>query len=443
MTNEEFLMLWHHHNGAEFPHVNKLDVRIVPGTRSPQRRSSAGDRLFQSDCAVEIECEICRGSGPLIHETVRLPRLDSQSVDDVIQTLLNQLHLEVSRRREEMEAHPSFVPKALKPVLVIISGAGFSKPFGLPLTNELKKLVSEPCKKPESHFHAHEQYILQTYPLKEYLAASSSIPDFEYLLTLWAGYRHQLQYVDRRFADKHEVAYRRFLEHVCFHLVRLCDEIPNCKERLDRFDQLADWLRRVNERYDVRLLTFNYDVVWERLCEKAGLIFRYTDRLDPSNILIRKLHGSVNWFELRETQQSMPNREPMEVIHQSSGKHVCTYSDTKWPFFPSDKQPVPPVLIPPMAGKKYGHIYESIWSFANADISIADKLLIVGYSFPPLDVFAEKLLARTLSDRGKAVKYVLRKGANLDRVRSLLQRERITANFEEREWELTDFDSLL
>ena len=100
-----------------------------------------------------------------------------------------------------------------------------------------------------------------------------------------------------------------------------------------------------------------------------------------------------------------------------------------------------PVVIPPMASKLYRGLYEWIWSFAAYDLSLADKVLIVGYSFPPLDVFAEHHLIDAIKQGSKSLTYVLPDVQAQQRIRNLLGEK--APDFINHNWEVEHFRSVL
>jgi hypothetical protein len=200
---------------------------------------------------------------------------------------------------------------------------------------------------------------------------------------------------------------------------------------------LAAWLKRAKESHDVRFVTFNYDVVLETLCQRAGFPFVYAKRTDASQVPIRKLHGSINW-QSYAGESACPST-PMSLLYESGGQYVYAFPDvSKCPFGSSGE---PPVLVPPMAQKQYRGIYEWMWAYAGLDLAATAKLAIVGYSFPPLDVFAEAHLIPALRDFAGRVTYILPPCTALERVRHLLRNLNVT--FVSEEWEVEHFEHLL
>jgi hypothetical protein len=411
MTIHEFLEKWHHPNGQEWLDVEGFAIRLQPHLPT----DPTGELVFV------IECTLCTGGFPRIHESVKSNALKGRTSQVIIEELLDQLHAALSRRLKEINARSPRHPKLGKPVLVVVAGAGFSAGFGLPLTAGLKQLAAKPCSSPRSRLDELHPKAFEEYPLNEYLAKDGKISDFEILLTIWEAYLHQLGQVDKLRERTHRECYRRFIEQICCHLYSLSWDIKTEASHGKQFDELSAWLLAAKDRYDVRFITFNYDVILEMLCKQAGFSFTYRECIDPEVIPIRKLHGSVNWLEFSlgfSEELSSPNGT-MDLIYASGERRIYAFPEVN-DCPPSYATREMPVLIPPSASKTYRGVYEWIWTFAAQDIMAADKVLIVGYSFPPLDVFAEHHLVRCLKDAGKPVTFILPDGPAQSRVQELL-----------------------
>lgn len=96
-----------------------------------------------------------------------------------------------------------------------------------------------------------------------------------------------------------------------------------------------------------------------------------------------------------------------------------------------------PVLIPPQAQKTYGGIIDQVWRFAEGDIASAEKVLIVGYSFPPLDTFATVRLQEALA--GKEIFYVNPDSNSCTRAKSLLAKSKVQTDVSG--WNLSHFQN--
>lgn len=98
---------------------------------------------------------------------------------------------------------------------------------------------------------------------------------------------------------------------------------------------------------------------------------------------IHKLHGSVNWL-WSATNSSEPVYCTMGMEHESLRKDLSEY------------------IIPPVLDKTkfYDHnIIKSIWADAYTTLKNADRVFIIGFSFPATDLSVKFLFNSAFSDR--------------------------------------------
>lgn len=139
-------------------------------------------------------------------------------------------------------------------------------------------------------------------------------------------------------------------------------------------------------------ITFNYDLILEESLRKINASYRYPSvNEDVTDIAflkkelpIAKLHGSLNW-EFRPTGRPVIYKEmPIQ------------------PEYNSPRDYIEPAIIPPTLFKQEINDDQRIshpltqailhqWKAAIRLLSEADKLIIVGYSFPPTDFHALRI----------------------------------------------------
>lgn len=390
----------------------RVEITNSGGIGEPYDRSEA--RLETHACVELTDID----DWPDVSESAAI-RLGTDASCDRIATLLCQLDERLTRQIERQHQLSGSKPSLSKPVLVVLAGAGFSNGFGLPITDGLKALALRVCPNPKPE-GTDEILHLDKYPLSEFSGSQDRIPDIEYLLTIWVDYLDQLDQTKQRDVTSWS-RYHDFIENLCCHLYAKSNAALS--DHADRFKAMVRWLTEAIRQYDVRFVTFNYDVVLEQICRHAGLQFTYlASEADAMVIPIRKLHGSLNWRELPGKCGAHANTE---MIHEGDESHVYAFHDVdSFSRWGSGK---PPLIIPPSAGKKYNQILLTTWGFAARDLRVADKILIVGYSFPPLDAFATVRLREVLTSRHaflsshpRKITYISPNGADCERVRKLL-----------------------
>ena len=425
MNVQDFLVKWHHPNGQQNPKIEQLDIRLLPWSVFD---SSPTDRI-----RFEIESVVVTKDNLRIYLKEESEEFGDKPASDALEHLIDKLDGELRRQIDDSHRLSQGV-KRERPALTVIAGAGFSKPFGLPVTADINGLAKQPCHNPDSHFEELFPCPHEMYPLKEFFEGDCRFLDFESFLTLWEGYRHQLQFCPDSPLEEHKQCYRYFIQNICCHLYKRCWEIRELQTYRERLLAMAAWLKEAQQKFDVRVVTFNYDVIWEMICREAGFKFTYTESADASTIPIWKLHGSINW-------QEIPNaltQQDWQPVYTGAGMHVRSLMDME--KAPLDGSGEVPVLIPPIAAKSYKGVYNWMWSFAARDIERADKLIVVGYSLPPLDAFSQFQLRRLLRGRAKPVRYVV-SGNHEDRIRRALHG--VELEFFSEHWEPQHFASLL
>ena len=208
---------------------------------------------------------------------------------------------------------------------IIILGAGFSRPAGLPLGNEIFLEASNNILKefgPDNPFHQELENFIdykklcdnteltpETIDFEEYL----SFLDIEFALGLkgsdtWSSEGNQAQILAKR-------AICKLIHSKTPHQ----DEIP------DMYLRFAEQLKP-----DDYVITFNYDILLERSLEAIGKPYRLfpnryeevwessgTLESDSGEVVILKMHGSVDWF-------SRESYAYLEEIRKNQGFDIRT-----------------------------------------------------------------------------------------------------------------------
>lgn len=181
-------------------------------------------------------------------------------------------------------------------------------------------------------------------------------------------------------------------------------------------------LQTVDDPEKLTLLTFNYDLTLERVLDELQShsdmpVFSFPDcyGLPPSiketnvtgtppfktgqnffssGISLLKLHGSMNWVSSHNSRRPTPkalfksNRE-LTVLNSSRVNLSLSWKRGKRTSY------LQPIILPPITGKR-GLLHfamEPVWSAAADALKNARRVVIFGYSCPPLDFEARMLLS--------------------------------------------------
>ena len=210
----------------------------------------------------------------------------------------------------------------------------------------------------------------------------------------------------------------------------LLSELKKCfKRRLDEAKdepyhetELAAFAKHCVDN-KITCITFNYDDVldkalWEFkkaktmtsgpywhpdggygfFCRRSESCIRDLEQFkDPTEILLLKLHGSINWRIKRGSSQ--PYSIDAIVHHEP-------WSPSSTPGDPPDPQTVEfhleyePFIVPPILTKSAlleQPILRLVWSLAYRELEKADLVTFIGYSFPRTDIAASFLFGEALS----------------------------------------------
>lgn len=122
----------------------------------------------------------------------------------------------------------------------------------------------------------------------------------------------------------------------------------------------------------------------------------------PANQLydppLLKLHGSINWF----VHSGFPLAEGIPIDESRRGRTLIARARHSVSLPPMrDGEMLSPIIITPVLHKAMLRIplLDSLWHTARARLPSCDRLIIIGYSFPPTDFHVRRLLRESFADR--------------------------------------------
>lgn len=240
--------------------------------------------------------------------------------------------------------------------------------------------------------------------------------------------------VDASTGSAHHTAFLSLLSLLNEVLARTTNDIPVGTPSLTyRF--LLSELSRVEKPEEMAIITFNYDLLLERALHSLALRghdgafyfpgcyrlagverappIRGSDQFasvsyDHNGIAIFKLHGSMNW------QSKHTSSRPTSSVLLSPKRELHVLNSTSIPTSLSWRRRrrrvhMKPIITPPVSGKR-GMMHRdlvSLWERAGQTLQEANRVVVAGYSCPPLDLEARILLSENMrANRGKRV-YVI------------------------------------
>lgn len=204
------------------------------------------------------------------------------------------------------------------------------------------------------------------------------------------------------------------------------------RSNLYRF--LLNELNKLDKPEDLTIVTFNYDIVVENTLQEIALqnrreAFHFPGcyRLTRFNIVgtngspafestsnqhagvkILKLHGSMNWQSRHTSELPRPSalfhpKREINIINSRSLSPSLSWKRKHKTVY------MKPIIVPPISGKR-GMMHTSVtelWGLAAQSLRDADRVIIAGYSCPPLDLEARILLSENLRQNSGKKVYVV------------------------------------
>jgi SIR2-like domain len=260
--------------------------------------------------------------------------------------------------------------RAMKLRRVFLLGAGASKSWGLPLTNELfpLALTGVPKRKDRQLIRKFIQY---QYP--HFHRRWKNYPPLEEFLSLVEVYLDFADVIKRGhiFSIEEVARIKKELLHAITTVLHAARE----EAAHSRVQKLGTLL----EPGDT-IITFNWDLLIEEALRDLGKDWEYDLRDNAISIL--KPHGSLDWFDSREVSIKSELVFPLN----EKFKRILVFRRFR---APRTKSPAAPIILPPVANKsiKYKEL-QSIWRDAWRALRHADEIYILGYSLPPEDLHA-------------------------------------------------------
>jgi len=309
---------------------------------------------------------------------------------------------------------------------LFVLGAGFSRPAGLPLGSELFAAVLSEARRLNSNsvlIEDIDRYLEYIFLTKAIRLDRDSV-DLEQFMS-FLDIEHALRFTG---SDRWSDAGNQTQLLVRYLIARV---IHTMQARMsDQSRTLYDSFVQRLEGGD-RILTFNYDTLIEEALDRSGKPYRFTpsrysEATDIAakyadgaehDITLLKLHGSIDWFDIRPYQKNVEyargvvNALPEDAVFNNARIHSKTI--TQGPYWPhSDLNHIhrvlnlgeyfdaarplvdaSPVIISPSYSKVlYLNSLVDFWDGFDSVGSLNGTLAIIGYSLPPYDEYVRQAL---------------------------------------------------
>lgn len=299
-------------------------------------------------------------------------------------------------------------------------GAGASKPFGCPLTNELLPLIKKRLSSGDLFRKAFDRSQADREELSSYINAllpglnsigPEDLPLITDVLSLVDHSLHSSHSLTPFMGTKKLMRFRILLERAILEVL----DMPLLKHDLQHSRyRLSDWLigQSKIEGQEVGIISTNYDIELETQLFSRYLNHLISTEIDfgfswrdihtgaiykrPANPSLRiyKLHGSLNWLRCDlcdhvyvNTRGSIAELGFAEQIHEDNTCH-CGYA------------PLQSVIIAPSIVRDIRDVnLLECWKNAIEFLRNATEWIIIGYSFPFEDIAIRSLFLRAHNAR--------------------------------------------
>ena len=310
---------------------------------------------------------------------------------------------------------------------IFILGAGFSKPAGMPLGNELFKEVLKRVKDTtlyENILKKDIEHFLEYYNKLNDLSINEDEINFEQFIS----YLDIEHYLALRGSDswssegnKSQIVIRNLIAKTLFEKMSSMD-----KKDFALYESFVEKL----DPEDI-IITFNYDTIIEECLERKNKPYRlFLDRLSSvghhegiidstsEEVILLKMHGSIDWFDIEKYDMSynyfkqeeyfqLPKHtifsnqhifRPMKIINgpyseDSLLNRIYGVKNLGKYFEKSNFVTESPLILSPSFNKiVYLNLLKEFWySFYSAG-PLNQKVVIVGFSLPKHDDYVKQPL---------------------------------------------------
>ena len=299
--------------------------------------------------------------------------------------------------------------------LSIFIGAGASKPFGCPLTNEILKIILDRIKE-DNLFDNNSDLCKELYHFLETIMpgiyTTKELPLITDILSL-IDFLYLNNNVPSTSINVNDLKYfRALLERAIFEVI----DSPNYKFGFEipaTLNHLTKYIEHLSETYSITIISTNYDIYLEselllnlykkgNICDLVNYGFGWRQVADgqiinspPKPLLsIFKLHGSLNWLQCDLCNRIYIN--PVgSVFHQAFRKEIDDNNTCH-----CGHAPLQCVILAPSLVNNTGNInLFSLWQNSLESLRNSDEWLIIGYSFPVEDLNIRSMFLRAYNGR--------------------------------------------
>jgi hypothetical protein len=291
--------------------------------------------------------------------------------------------------------------------IVLFLGAGFSAAFDLPVMNDFLSFADSSQKLSDEEKGFIGRIVLDARRANSFLQSSPT--NLEDILS----FSVMADRLSRNGNSPESQNYK--IKSILQKLFTQVVTVNNFWERYDSFKTFLSCDPRDNSKYNLSIVTTNYDLSIECALTRQQLktnpgFMMIQDEVNSNRLQVRnnfytnnygipvyKLHGSVNWFEIADNENSFTVEGRIVAVvgnFEDHGEKSLPYACVK-----EYVNPTPPIIVPPSFLKPdLSGPLSDIWKGASEKLRTANILVFIGYSFPLTDTDMMYFLASSLTD---------------------------------------------
>lgn len=274
---------------------------------------------------------------------------------------------------------------------VYILGAGFSAEANIPLTSSLLNEAINLIKAEDRFIYDDLNNLVESYYKIESTTIDYSFVNLSELLTIL----HYGEISGYSSKNKTEIGRGKIISALRYYLCKvIAQRTPQNNEIPEFYDKFVKKLKPS----DI-VLSFNWDCLLEIVLINNNIPFNHSFRFQD-NIMVAKLHGSINWTHQKEDNLNL-DWKPIGLVEHLNESEIYFSNNLlkldKWQHSFSDSN-LSPLIVMPGLGKSFDVLRLSCyWSNLSYSVGFAKQIFILGLGLSTDDFILSKMLMSVLS----------------------------------------------
>lgn len=335
--------------------------------------------------------------------------------------------------------------------IVYVLGAGFSVTAGLPTQYELTKEIFNPQFSDDNRYSLAQYSLFETQAklldlLKNEFGIDSSNDFFLSLEDIYTALDRCIQENSNfRYFHPEELLYlRQTLDAILILALKAKSKLSKNSDYIEKFAKnlieiSSTRVGKYRKHDPISVITTNWDIlldvalreqlqinnkgVIDYMCYVSSLkddptIKPGIQALTEGQFIVKllKLHGSINWLSCPKCQRIFIDFYRRVIDYGVFREATCKYCTKEYSGDPALSPRLRPMLLMPTFVKDLSNFQTKlIWRNSGVEISEADRIVFIGYSFPLADFEFRQVLIRNIQ-RDTKIEVVLYDQNNPDKV---------------------------